>query len=56
MPSTNSTFITVTYQSRFEQGSAVEVFTWRKASGGLKLVGYHVESKAFLYAMSSSLW
>jgi hypothetical protein len=25
-------------QSTFEQGSAVEVFTWRKASGGLKLV------------------
>ena len=46
--STNGTFIKVTYQSTFEQGTAVEVFTWRKASGDLKLVGYHVESKVFL--------
>lgn len=45
---TNGTFINVTYNSTFEQGSAVETFTWRKVSGGLKLMGYHVESKAFL--------
>jgi hypothetical protein len=44
---TNGTFIKVDYTSEFQQGSAIEVFTWRKASDGLKLVGYHIESKAF---------
>jgi len=46
--STNGTFIKVTYQSTFEQGNAVEAFTWRKAGGGLKLVRYDVNSNAFL--------
>jgi hypothetical protein len=46
--STNGTFIKVTYQTTFEQGRAVEAFTWRQAGSGLKLVGYHVESKAFI--------
>jgi hypothetical protein len=45
---TNGTFVKVTYNSTFEQGSAVETFTWRKVSGGLKLMAYHIESKAFL--------
>jgi hypothetical protein len=27
---TNGTFIKVTYQSTFDQGNAVEAFTWRK--------------------------
>jgi hypothetical protein len=44
---TNGTFIRVSYASTFEQGNAVEVFTWRKVGGGLKLMGYHVESKTF---------
>jgi hypothetical protein len=45
---TNGTFIKVTYQSTFDQGNAVEAFTWRKAANGLKLVRYDVNSKAFL--------
>ena len=45
---TNGTFIRGSYTSTFDQGSAVEVFTWRKVGSGLKLVDYHVESKAFL--------
>ena len=45
--STNGTFIKVDYTTEFQKGSAVEVFTWRKATDGLKLVGYHIESKTF---------
>jgi hypothetical protein len=46
--STNGTFIKVTYQSTFDQGNAMEAFTWKKAGGGLKLVRYDVNSNAFL--------
>jgi hypothetical protein len=45
---TNGTFIKVTYQSTFDQGNAVEAFTWKKAATGLKLVRYDVSSKTFL--------
>ncbi len=45
---TNGTFIKVTYQSTFDQGNAVEAFTWKKAGTGLKLVRYDVNSNAFL--------
>lgn len=45
---TNGTFIKVSYQSTFEQGKAVEAFTWKKAGGGLKLVRYDVNSNAFV--------
>jgi hypothetical protein len=45
---TNGTFIKVTYQSTFDQGNAVEAFTWRKAGGGLKLVAYNVQSNVFV--------
>jgi hypothetical protein len=45
---TNGTFITVTYQTVFEKGTAKEVFTWKKTENDLKLVGYHVESRTFL--------
>ncbi len=45
---TNGTFIKVTYNSSFEEGSATEEFTWRKENGNLKLVHYGVTSKAFL--------
>ena len=44
---TRGTFINTTYKSTFEQGDAVETFTWRKAGSGLKLVTYRIESKAF---------
>jgi hypothetical protein len=46
--STSGTRIRVTYNSTFEHGNAVEAFTWRKASGGLKLVRYDVNSNAFV--------
>jgi hypothetical protein len=46
--STNGTFIKVTYQSTFDQGNAVEAFTWKKAGAGLKLVRYDVNSNAFV--------
>ena len=46
--STNGTFIKVTYQSTFDQGAAVEAFTWRKADSGLKLVRYDINSNSFL--------
>lgn len=42
------TFIRVTYDSTFDQGGAVETFTWRKAAGGLKLVAYQVNSNVFI--------
>jgi len=45
---TNGTFITVTYQSTYDQGNAVETFTWRKAGSGLKLVSYGVNSNVFV--------
>ncbi|MBV9608317.1 MAG: DUF4019 domain-containing protein [Acidobacteria bacterium] len=43
--STRGTFIKTTYQSVFEPGNAVETFTWTKATGSLKLVGYDIESR-----------
>jgi hypothetical protein len=45
---TNGTFIRVTYQSTFDQGNAVEAFTWKQAGTGLKLVRYDVNSKVFV--------
>ncbi len=46
--STSGTFIKVTYDSTFDQGGAVETFTWRKAAGHLKLVGYQINSNIFI--------
>jgi hypothetical protein len=45
---TNGTFMKVTYQSTFDQGNAVEAFTWKKAGVGLQLVRYDVNSNAFV--------
>jgi len=44
----SGTLITVTYKSTFDQGNAVEAFTWRKAPGGLKLVRYDINSNTFV--------
>lgn len=44
----NGTFIRVSYQSTFVNGSAVETFVWTKASGGVKLVRYDVNSNVFV--------
>ena len=46
--SANGTFIKVTYQSTFDQGNAMEAFTWKKAGAGLKLVRFDVNSNAFV--------
>jgi hypothetical protein len=46
--STNGTIIRVTYKSTFDQGDAVETFTWRKAGGALKLVRYDINSNVFV--------
>ena len=45
---TNGTFIRVSYQSKFDQGKAVETFVWKKVGEGLKLVRYDVNSTAFV--------
>jgi hypothetical protein len=45
---TSGTFIRVTYESTFDQGKAVEAFTWRKAAGGLTLVRYDINSNIFI--------
>jgi hypothetical protein len=45
---TGGTFIRVTYKSAFDQGNAVETFTWRKADGGLKLLRYDINSNLFV--------
>jgi hypothetical protein len=45
---TNGTFIKVTYNSTFEQGKAIEAFTWKKENGGLKLVRYDINSNVFV--------
>jgi hypothetical protein len=40
--STSATIIRVTYKSTFDQGDAVETFTWKKAGGALRLVRYDI--------------
>jgi len=45
---TSGTFIRVTYKSAFDQGNAVETFTWRKADGNLKLLRYDINSNLFV--------
>jgi hypothetical protein len=42
---TNGTFITATYETHFDRGSAVETFTWRRNGGGVKLYAYNIQSK-----------
>ncbi len=46
---TSGTFVTVSYETAFEKGSAIETFTWRKSiTGELTLVGYNINSKALI--------
>ena len=40
--------VTLRYESEFEKGAATEEFLWRIQGGGASLVGYHVNSPAFL--------
>ena len=44
----SGTFIRLSYQSRFEQGNAVETFVWKKAGNAIKLVRYDVNSNVFV--------
>jgi hypothetical protein len=46
--STSGTFIKVTYESTFDQGGAVETFTWKKEAGRLRLVSYQINSNIFI--------
>lgn len=43
---TNGTFANVSYQTKFQNASGSETFTWRIDGNQLKLVGYHVNSPA----------
>lgn len=46
---TNGTFVTVTYTTQYDKGTAAETFTWRKGvTGDLKLVGYDIRSNALI--------
>lgn len=45
---TDGTFITADYNTRFVQGQAIETFTWIKSGGTLKLYGYNIQSKVLL--------
>jgi len=45
--SMNQTLITTRYNTTFSEDSAVEIFTWAKKDGALKLFGYHVQSDKF---------
>jgi hypothetical protein len=43
---TGGTFIVAQYNTTFDQGSAVETFTWIRSRGALKLSGYNIQSNA----------
>lgn len=42
------TFVTATYRTTFDQGEAIEQFTWVKRGETLLLRGYHVDSNALI--------
>jgi hypothetical protein len=43
---TGGTFVVAQYSTSFDQGSAVETFTWIRSNGALKLSAYTVQSNA----------
>jgi hypothetical protein len=45
---TGGTFTVARYETAFAHGSAVEIFTWTRESGTLKLYGYNIQSNAFI--------
>jgi hypothetical protein len=45
---TNGTFTTAVYETKFAKGQATETFTWIKAGGGLKLRSYNINSMALI--------
>ena len=45
---TNGTFTTAFYDTKFANGDATETFTWIKSGGGLKLYGYNIQSMALI--------
>jgi hypothetical protein len=45
---TNGTFISVSYQTTFDQGNAEETFVWKRVPEGLKLFRYNVNSNVFV--------
>jgi hypothetical protein len=50
--STNGTFITSRYNTKFDRGAAAETFTWIRSGANLKLYGYNVQSNALLKRFS----
>ena len=38
------TYLRLTYNTEFDHGHATETFTWRVASGQVRLAGYHIAS------------
>jgi hypothetical protein len=45
---TNGTFTSVVYETKFAMGDATETFTWIKKEGSLKLRGYSINSMALV--------
>ena len=45
---TSGNFVTLTYQSQFDGGSADEQFVYRLAGDGAQLAGYHINSDALI--------
>jgi hypothetical protein len=40
---TKGTFTTARYQTTFVRGNALEMFTWKKSNGTLRLYGYYIQ-------------
>lgn len=45
---TSGTQVVLSYQTKFQKGTATETFTWRITDGKLALVGYQVNSNVFV--------
>jgi hypothetical protein len=45
---TEGTYLVSVYRTTFENGTALETFTWLKSGTGLQLHGYNIQSDAFI--------
>jgi len=46
--STSGSTVRVTYETKFTEGQAQEVFTWKKSGNDLRLLGYNIQSNALI--------
>jgi uncharacterized protein (DUF2236 family) len=46
--STSGSTVRLTYQTKFAEGDAQEVFTWKKNGSDLRLLGYNIQSNALI--------